>query len=229
MKNDHERLKELYTRRILRGETGHDQKCPREQEIFLFFDPGTPRKGKLETVDHISNCPSCARLFQFLVELNREQNELATALKTVSKKNNPAFPFTLPWRQLLIPVISLMLVAAISMVIFLGRGGREPGLHRTAGTQIHLFEPQGEISVESIVFRWEKHAEAESYILEICNEAMLPVWRSEKILSTEFVLPPAVTANLAKGKSHFWMVTAYSQQGKIGESSLLKFSIRAGS
>lgn len=230
MENEDADLKGLYNWAIFRdgsGRTGGGDECPRKNEIELFFEAATPRKAKLTAVDHLTSCPECARYFCFLLELDRKQNELSKAV-TGRLREPPPVDESPPriGHLFLIPALGLVLIAAVSLVLMLGHVNKGPEMIRTSGRQFTLIEPRGEVGAGEIVFRWERHPQAESYILEICDQSLEPVWKSNPILGTEYALPKPVSDMLAEGGPYLWSVTAYSSEVIIAESNVLKLSVR---
>ncbi len=71
------------------------------------------------------------------------------------------------------------------------------------------------------VFRWQPIPDSDHYVLELFDEALLPVWTSNKIRDVQIPFPP----NLKTGKTYFWMVTAYSDEATLAESELARFVI----
>ena len=76
-----------------------------------------------------------------------------------------------------------------------------------------------------VVFRWRGDARAEHYVLELFDEALLPVWASGKVVDTHVSLPPDVGSMLQPGRRYYWMITAYAQEAVIEESRLVRFVI----
>ncbi len=234
MENEDADLKSSYNGSVFREGLGRENggdECPRKNEIDLFFDPDTPRRAKLAAVDHLTSCPGCARYFSFLLELDRKQNEFSEAVAgrlrepPAADEGGPSPAVRIgPW--FLIPVLGLVLVAAISLVLMVGHIDKGPDTPRASGKQFNLIGPQGEVGAGEIVFRWERHPQAESYIIEICDQSLKPVWKSDTILGTEYVLPKPVGDMLAEGGPYLWSVAAYSSEVIIAESGVLKLSIR---
>jgi hypothetical protein len=80
---------------------------------------------------------------------------------------------------------------------------------------------------EELVFRWEAFNRAEYYIVELFDEDLLPVWNSHHIDGIQVRVPSEQRLDMRSGTVYFWMVTAYSEGIKIGESRLARFKIAA--
>ena len=99
-------------------------------------------------------------------------------------------------------------------------------VHRTSGTNILTLSPEIDRTLSGpIAFRWLEYPDAEYYVLELFDEALLPVWVSERIRGAQINIPPDVRSRLEFGQPYFWMVTAYAQETMLGESRLARFII----
>lgn len=228
MERNDEFLKGAYRSAIFQGSESRPDagRCRLEQEVYRFFRPKTSRKTRLAIVDHVTSCQGCARLFQFLLDLERKEKELAAAIEAGSPQR-PAGFFRAGFRELY-PAIGLILVLALSIMLIIGRPGKGSSDYRAGGGQIHLLSPRGETRMEGLTFRWNDPAGHGSYILEICDEALRPIWKSEELLATTLILPGAVKDRLTPGSSYFWMVTDVSSDGRARGSGMIRFVVQAG-
>jgi hypothetical protein len=80
---------------------------------------------------------------------------------------------------------------------------------------------------EELVFRWEAYNRVEYYIVELFDKDLLPVWNSHHIDGIQVQVPSEQRLDMRSGAVYFWMVTAYSEGIKIGESRLARFKIAA--
>ena len=76
---------------------------------------------------------------------------------------------------------------------------------------------------DKLIFRWNPYASARYYILELFDDALLPVWTSGKTEVPHIHFPEEARSILQPGKAYFWMVTAYSGTDDIKESKLARF------
>jgi hypothetical protein len=76
---------------------------------------------------------------------------------------------------------------------------------------------------ENLIFRWKRQPESGYYVLELFDEALLPIWTSPKTDALQARLPDDVYSSLQIGKSYFWMVTGFSEGQKVDESPLARF------
>jgi hypothetical protein len=99
-------------------------------------------------------------------------------------------------------------------------------IERSAGTNLTLLNPRDDQSLTGPpVFRWQGRYTSDYYVLELFDDALLPIWTSDKVRELQIPIPPEVFATLLTGRSYFWMVTAFLQGTKTEESRLRRFII----
>jgi hypothetical protein len=138
------------------------------------------------------------------------------------KKQKQFLLFLLKWKYayLILGVIILFSV----LIIFQQLKNKE---YRSIDSkQINLIEPLNErYSKSSILFRWKESKNSNYYVLELFDESLLPVWRSEKIFKDFISLPNEIIEKLDENKTYYWMITAFLQNGKKVESKMEKFTV----
>jgi hypothetical protein len=98
--------------------------------------------------------------------------------------------------------------------------GRPPG-------SIYLINPGSDISSNApIIFKWEVAKEKKFVLLDIFDDALLPIWKSPQIFGDSYELPPEAREKIKNGKTYFWMVTAFCADGTEVESVLEELSLR---
>jgi hypothetical protein len=123
--------------------------------------------------------------------------------------------------------VALGLSLAVSSFILLVHQRQLSEIQRTRETGIVLSSPtSGQVLSAPFVFRWQADSSSEYYVIELFDEALLPVWTSEEIPEIQISIPPGVYAGLQPGKPYFWMVTSFSRDSERKESELARFSIR---
>ncbi|UCC40681.1 MAG: hypothetical protein JSV96_04340, partial [Candidatus Aminicenantes bacterium] len=96
----------------------------------------------------------------------------------------------------------------------------------TNSKQIHLIEPiNKKCSKSSLIFKWNFVKNSEYYVLELFDDTLYPVWKSQKIFKAQATLPLEISNRLKKDKAYFWMVIAFLNHGKKIESRLEKFTL----
>jgi hypothetical protein len=194
------------------------------------FEPSASIRDKKRIVDHISACSYCKEEFMLVVELRKAQADplaerggtLPGAIRReIARGRGHRHP--LLWQYACV-LIGLGL-AFTSLFVLVHR--REPSdVYRTPVAGILTLAPEIDQTVSGpIVFRWLSDPDAEYYVLELFDDALLPVWVSERIRGTRMKLPPDARSRLEVGQPYFWMITAYSQETAIEESRLARFII----
>ena len=107
-------------------------------------------------------------------------------------------------------------------IIFLNQGRNE--IRSEYFPSLQLIEPVGKKLKKTVLkFRWVEIKESEYYVIEIFDETLLSVWRSNKIYNNHFSPPEKLVDNLLKNKTYFWMLTAYFPDGRKIESRVEQF------
>jgi len=98
-------------------------------------------------------------------------------------------------------------------------------VQRSNETEILLLFPRAsQVITAPPIFRWRGSPGADYYVLELFDEAMLPIWTSERIRGVQAPLPRDVFSGLLPGKSYYWMATGFSLDLGAEESGLSRFS-----
>ena len=232
MKIDLDQLRILYQRHVAAARPPDRHKCPSSWEMAGAFDTSLSIQKKRRIADHISECPYCREEFQMLLEsergglyagLNEERaNSNPTPARSTRVNRHHALPSL--WRY---ASVLLGLCLAIFSVFFIIQQDSRPGVPRANVAALKLISPKADqlLSIPP-VFRWEKSLACSTYILEIFDELMLPIWSSGEIQYSEVSLPLEVSQKLVPGKSYYWMVTGFTPDLETKESSLSRFKLR---
>lgn len=198
--------------------------------IASSFEPSASIRDKKRIVDHISACSYCKEEFMLLVELRKAEAEpLAEAEGTLTCAIHREITTGKGHRHPLLWQYACVLIGlglAFTSFFVLVQRKELSDVHRTSGAGILTLAPEIDQTVSGpIVFRWLADPDAEYYVLELFDDALLPVWASEGIRGTQMKLPPDARSRLEFGQPYFWMITAYSQETAIEESRLARFII----
>ena len=155
-----------------------------------------------------------------LVELRRAEAEplaeegeaLPSELRPkITKGKGPRHPLLWQYASVLIG-----LGLAFTSFIVLVQRKELSEIRRTSGGGILTLAPEIDQALSGpIVFRWLADPDAEYYVLELFDKALLPVWVSERIHGTQMNIPPEVRSRLEYGQAYFWMISAYAQEAVI--------------
>lgn len=249
MKINNKDLQRLYKDYIRQKSPSSRKNCPPLKKIINFFNSKSLEKQKFKIIDHITTCSYCLQEFEFILQtlryklkINEEISDFLNTEKVIStirkksdilvsdlkKRQSPFFP-KLSWKygSLLLGGVA----AAIILIIIFFKPDiiRIPVKNQQRSetiTQIKLIEPIGaKYSTSSLSFKWRKLNDSDYYILELFDESLIPVWKSEKILKNHYTLPKNAIKNLDENKVYFWMVTAFLSNGKKIESTLEEFTL----
>lgn len=199
-------------------------KCPPVGGLRKAFEAATSRAAKNEVVAHISDCPDCAMEFEFMRQGQTMEKEIAAQVRVLARLRHPPILF-LP-QPLRSYAIGMLIVAAmITAVVLHERDGvREEGRSRSI-TIPESLSPAGHVATPSpLIFRWKPVIGAVSYVVEVYDESLQPVWESPPVSTTAASLPDPIRETLSGDKNYYWLVQAFDAEGKIGESRFEEFS-----
>jgi len=204
--------------------------CPAFTAIAGSFEPSASNRNKKKIVDHISECSYCREEFMLLFELQkaesdpvgeRDTNPRGDPRQGKAKGRGPGYP--LLWRY---ACVLIGFGLALTSFFILVQNDEISEVQRTPRTGILMLSPEIDQAISGpLVFRWLGNPDAEYYILELFDEALLPVWTSDKIRDIQVDLPSEIDLKLRPRRSYFWMITAYSQDSRMNESKLVRFTI----
>jgi hypothetical protein len=205
--------------------------CPALEELISFFESRRRTAKKLKIVDHITNCSACTQEFEFLLELQRYQEKIVGPVP--GSRLTRLFFHSIPasiggvnplWR--FFSVLTGMVLVFVSLFILVRNTGRFAET-RSVLSPLILSQPAPEESVIlPLTFAWKGLPGAETYVLELFDEALLSVWKSPETSLTYLLLPPEEAGRLRPGHRYFWMITAFSEGDKLSESELSQFTLK---
>jgi hypothetical protein len=234
MRIDSDNLKALYQAYVRSKTPSSTKGCPSPKKMIRLLRSKSSDKEATEIVDHISRCSSCFCEFEFLLEVLRKEKDFIQEVEQMfpgretcqGRKGNrqKIFGLRMDWRTAFF-LASFVLVGFLiaKLVIF-----RTPEKYRTGSlARVELLQPvEQTISKSSLVFKWEDVRDSEYYVLELFDQALSPIWKSEKIAKNSAVLPEELAKTLEINRSYFWMVTASITHGEKITSRLVEFVLR---
>ena len=230
MKIDDVNLKDAFQLcAALKGQTDRKQ-CPSSKAIANSFGSSASIRKKRRIIDHIAMCSCCRDEFMFFYELNnfyylpKEISEKINEIKADSYINKIKSPrYTLFWRYSFTALFSALII--ISIFLFIKRNAHIETSRSKEADLVLIYPINGHILLKPLIFQWQEHKGAQYYILELFDEALLPIWTSDKIYDTRIQLPDEKLSELIINKKYFWMITGFSDMNKIDESRLAIFMV----
>lgn len=230
MKIDHEEMKKLYEVYIAEKTPQKGKDCPSPELIFSLFQPTTSESIRNETLAHVLVCSHCTKDFQLILSTLRDEKKFINDIEAVfkaekkdhkRKKESKFFLFRLSWKY----VFFLIGAAIITAVLMLNITNKQ--VYRgTNHKSIKLISPLDQHNLKSnLLFEWEMVGNADCYIIEIFDESLYPIWKSDKITGNRMNLPSDALAKLDSSKVYYWVVTAFMPNDRILESQLQQFEI----
>jgi hypothetical protein len=226
-----EELKGLYRSYVTMRASGNREGCPSPETLLSFFVSRSKTRKKLKIVDHLTSCSACAREFELLLGIQRYQDQL---VPQVREATGPGRFLRTPLDTLrtiahswkISPIVAGALFVMASFIIVIRESGRPVGV-RAASSSIVLVLPDTMHPASfPLIFRWKEVKGAETYILELYDETLLPVWKSREIPSPPVTMPEDLARQLQLNKPYFWMITAYQNKEKLAESDLTRFMVK---
>jgi hypothetical protein len=237
MKINEADLKALF-RSSIQGKTPQSRSgCPSIETISRLFLESASESEKAKVVDHITTCSLCHEEFELFLNISREERRLLEGLeeslqpkkkyvgriRDVFRKSG----LRLPWKYVSVPLLAAL---SLMIVYFAARSfitKSEPEERGRLLGPIRLISPEHDVVNHApLVFKWEELKPADYAIIEIFDESLLLIWKSQKIHDHLYELPLDAKEKIKKDKHYFWMVTAIMPDGSKIESSLKEFVIR---
>jgi hypothetical protein len=237
MKINEADLKALYKSSI-QGKTPQSRSdCPSMETISGLFLETASESEKAKVIDHITTCSLCHEEFDLFLNISRDESRLFEELKkNLQPKKRFAGQihdlFSKCRSRFLWKYVSIPLLAALSLMViyFAARFyiiNSEPEERGRLLGPIRLISPGHDIVSDApLVFKWDEIKPADYVILEIFDESLLLIWKSQRIRDNFYELPLNARKKIKKAKLYFWMVTAVMPDGSRIESSLQEFVIR---
>ncbi|OGD19347.1 MAG: hypothetical protein A2W03_18655 [Candidatus Aminicenantes bacterium RBG_16_63_16] len=126
--------------------------------------------------------------------------------------------------------LASLLVAVCAAGILFWRLALSPAretYRANARTRLELIQPgQDPVRLGSLVFRWKPVSDAQDYVVEVYDEALAPLWKSEPVAGSLAVFPESLKEKLVSGRKYFWMVSAHFVQGDTLASPLREFCLK---
>jgi hypothetical protein len=229
MKISHRDLKELYRDYLEDKPPVSRAKCPSPQDITDCLRGESSNNRRNQIIDHIFQCVYCQKEFEFALEIIREEEKFIHDLGTIIKEKNhrkknkffQLHPFRPAWIYSIIFIIGIILIS-----LFVQNISEEIKYRGAESHSVTLVTPNKKTILKTqIEFEWKHVQNSDYFILEIFDESLYPIWKSNKITINHTLLSEEITTRLLIQKTYYWMVTAFLSDGKKIESRLQDFVI----
>jgi hypothetical protein len=229
MKIDIDRLRALFQGYAASRRPADRRGCPSPREIARSFEPSLSRRRQRAIVDHISECPGCQEEFRiFLAQKRTEDASPDSVGPDIAGSHRRSSGRSRRWSRPVWQGASVLAGIGLSLVatLVIVRNMKEADVVRAGAPSLVLRSPKaGQTLSRPIVFRWDRHPDIESYVLELFDERMLPVWTSEAIQRHTLAVPSEVASSFRTG-TYYWMVTGFTAESRRIESGLSRFTLR---
>jgi hypothetical protein len=204
--------------------------CPSIESIYASLKDKKSHRTKNRIIDHISHCRLCLDEFDIIRSIVLQENKTLTDLihiVPVSQKRDHSLSeekdiykiekqkLSLKFPRLMAFSLGVLAAAFIIIGLFTNRQFIKemlfPNQNRSPSqNEIVLLYPKNdmEYSRSNLQFRWKSIPKSDYYIIDIFDEALLPVWKSSPIFEPFFKFHVKLPELIKPKKKYFWMVTA---------------------
>jgi hypothetical protein len=230
MKIELDRLRTLFQGYTASKRPPDRRGCPSPRAMAGSFEASLTSRARKNIADHISECPFCQEEFMIFMEARRseagapepEDQAISSQPRPLPRRRAGGSGLAVVWQY---ACVLIGLGLAISSFFIVIQHEYSSEVQRSNETEILLLVPRAsQVITAPPIFRWRASPAADYYILELFDEAMLPIWTSERVRGIQAPLPRDVFSGLLPGKSYFWMVTGFSLDLGTKESGLSRFS-----
>jgi len=221
-------LQRLYKETIASGRTAGQSECASLDQIVRFFERRLSKKARRRLVDHVTGCPTCCQEFEFLLELQRFEKEIARQAVELEESRFRSRPRLKTRANFLFQHAAGLVVVffLLSSLALMWRGANQAVDRGRKTSAVVLFQPAGSVVGQSVLeFSWQASVPSLEYIVELFDDALKPIWKSERLAASKVLLPEKILALLRPGETYYWMVTAYAGGRYHDESDFQAFSL----
>jgi hypothetical protein len=226
MKIDSDGLKALYKDYVRSQVPASRECCPAPERLLGMLRGEGTEAEKAAVVDHISRCGECARELDFLLEAVRAETTMLRDLERREARESGGrrpFYFRFSWG-----LASLLVAAAAGFLFWKTVISPSSETYRaTSPLAMELIEPRHlQPDASSLVFRWKPIKDAGYYVVEVFDEALTALWKSEQVTQSRLLPSAVLKAKLEPGRTYFWLVTAHLTERETVVSPLQEFSLK---
>jgi hypothetical protein len=222
--------------RVFRDFLRHDKpaaegSCPPLDRLVTCVLGKMPRGEKRRIAGHAADCPKCATALRELFDVSRAADGFARDFEADSasgggrgRRESAALWDSLFMKPAVAVLVGFFVITAVSFSVFslldnrVTRGGPE--------TEVLLESPLDKtVSEDGLLLEWRNVADADYYRVELFDEALNLIWRSNPLRENDLRLPGETSKALIPGRTYFWAVTAVMGNRAEAKSKLAEFSV----
>lgn len=242
MKINNKDLQFIYKDHIIEEAPLLQKVCPNPKELIKFFRAKLSKRRVDKILDHITNCPYCAKEVESILLILREEKKLIEETGKIVQFETDRAVLGKTFNNIYVSKIKSIKTVLLSrmwkyafilfgVTIFLSifiifKSSEKIDFRGEGPYNLRLIEPkESQSSRIPLLFKWNKVRDSDYYVLELFDETLYPVWKSNNILENRIFLPKEIAKNTKKNRIYFWMVTAFLPDGKKVESNMGEFKL----
>lgn len=209
-------------------------KCPSPKKLTALLRSELSGRKRSHVMGHLANCSTCAREIIFINDLLKAEKNFDRKAAQVIAERHPTPSKKIPSVRSPFPQFSwnrgvFATAAAFILVlstIFLLVLPNKPAIERSAILQLEQISPNDiSLSLNELVFQWKDISASDYYTVEIFDDSLSLVWRSERMTENKIIPSAELKQRLKPKATYCWMVTSFFKNGKHVESPMAKFNL----
>lgn len=209
--------------------------CPPPKQLIALLRSELSDRKRSSVIDHLSGCPTCVQEIKFINEILTAEENFDRAVAQILEQRLQAsrrrgifvrfhFP-KLSWSS--VSLIAVLTTIILSTSTFFLLKTKRTALERGSIFQLEDISPNNiSLSLSDLIFRWKAIPDSEYYLVEIFDDALNLVWRSERIFENNAIPSAELKKLLKKETKYLWMVTSYLKTGRRIESDFANFNLK---
>lgn len=236
-KINHTELKKLYSEHFKSTYQFSNKDCPSVETIHRYLRSALPRREKNNAIKHMITCYACLNEVKFIISILEEEKNFISRIRELQKKNSspasekvksairkkPTF-IKIAWLHTSILVFLLFIISIIKLKNNINlspekyRGNRLYGYELIVDSKLKGF-------FNKIELMWGPIPASKYYIIEIFDESLSLIWKSDEIYNNQLSISQSVLDN-RKSRKYFCIITAFLPYNKKIESTLQEIKLQ---
>ncbi len=210
--------------------------CPSPKKFIALLRFELSDRKRSKVIDHLADCRTCAQEIKLINEILTAEKNFDKEAAQIGSMRNPASrkkgifeksPFPkLSWNSMSVVAVITTVILSVSMFFLIKTN--KPAIERDSILQLNKISPDdnSSLSLSELIFQWENIPDSDYYTVEVFDDSLNFVWRSERIVENK-IIPSAELKELLKQETtYWWMVFSILKNGKQVESDLTKFNVK---